>query len=65
VIFVGCDSCSVDHGGQPSGLILRENLQSFNLQVAPLQLRLVILLWQKRPNQERQPENTSRPLRKS
>jgi hypothetical protein len=39
-------SCSVDHCGQPSGLIVAQGLESFKLHVASLQLPLVVLLGQ-------------------
>ena len=39
-------SCSVDHCGQPSGLIVAQGLESFKLHVASLQLPLVVLLEQ-------------------
>jgi hypothetical protein len=42
------DSCSADHGGQPSGLIVGESLQTFKLQVSTLQLSLAVLLEEQR-----------------
>jgi hypothetical protein len=48
------DSCSAnDHGGQPSGLIVGQRLQSFKRQVPTLQLPLVVLLEQQRANETR------------
>jgi hypothetical protein len=44
VILVRLDSCSADHGGQPSGLTAGETLQAFKGQVSALQLPLVVLL---------------------
>jgi hypothetical protein len=43
------DSCSADHGGQSSRLIVGESLQTFKLQVATLQLPLVVVLEEQRP----------------
>jgi hypothetical protein len=47
------NSCSVDDSGQPSGLIVAESLQAFKLHVAALQLPLVVLLEQQRPDERR------------
>jgi hypothetical protein len=50
-VLVRLDSGSVDHGGQPSGLIVSEQLQAFKLHVTALQTPLVTLLEQQRTDE--------------
>src|SRR5207248_10952200 len=47
------ESCSVDHGGQPSGLIVGESWHRVKGHVATLQLPFVVLLKQQRADQAR------------
>lgn len=50
-VLVRSDSCSVDDGRQPSGLIVDERAQRLERHVAALQLPLIILLEQERTDQ--------------
>lgn len=51
--MVRFDSCSADDSRQAGGLIVGEQLQSFKLHVATLQLPFVVLLEQQRTDEPR------------